>query len=159
MPPTEAEIEEYQRRLARRRQRHQPRSTTIGLCFRYTLWLGALALVGGALDFLLALFYTVDGQSGAPISGTDMTTGVPLIGVVIYTGLLIIAWAVWHDPDVEKRRAVRRTVRARRAAEIGPEHPLRHFRVLHPYLASFLRTMLIFELLQLSFGRVAPRRR
>jgi hypothetical protein len=102
------------------------------------LWLGALALVGGALDFLLALFYTVDGQSGAPISGADMTTGVPLIGVVIYTGLLIIAWAAWHDPDVEKRRAVRRTVRARRAAEIGPEHPLRASSACCTVAAEFL---------------------
>ena len=157
--PTEAEIVDYERRLARRRARRQRRAPLISTFLKYVLWLGALAVLGWVLDLALATFYTADGQQGGTISGVDMTSGVPLVGVASFVALVIGFWALWHNPGVQKRRAVRHAARARLAAQLGPEHPVRQFRVLHPYLSFFLRTMPIFELLQVTFGRVVPRRR
>lgn len=123
------------------------------------MWLAALSMLALVIDVVLATVYTADGQQGNTISGTDMATGVPLAGVGAYVVFVLGVWAVWHLPGVQKRRALRHAVRARLAAQIGPGHPFRQFSVLHPYWAFFLKTMLIFEALQLVFGRVTPRRR
>lgn len=157
--PNEAEIAEYERRLARRAARRQQLLVPLAACIRYAFCLAVLVVVGYALDLVLACTMTNDGQQGNPLTAQDMMSGAPLAGVIAYAALVGLTWAIWHHPQVQRRRALRHAARARLAARIGPEHPLRQFRALHPCLSFCLRTLVIFELLQVVFGRVTPRRR
>jgi hypothetical protein len=130
----------------------------IGASFRWVLGLGALAALGLALDVALAVCFTTDGQRGEVISRTDLTTGLPLVGLGMYVVFVFVVWAVWRNPGIQRRRVVRHAARERLAVQIGPRHPVRQFRVLHPYWAHILQVLLIFKGLELVFGPVGRRR-
>lgn len=157
--PNEAEVAEYERRLARRAARRREVLAPVATCVRWAFWLAVLVGVGYVLDIVLASTMTIDGQNGAAFTSRDMTSGAPLVGVIAYAALVTLTWAIRRHSKVQKNRALSHAARARLAASIGPEHPLRQFRALHPCIFFCLRTLVIFELLQVVFGRVTPRRR
>lgn len=158
MKPIEAEILDYQEQLRRRWSRRERRWLMIVAWSKFVFSLGALAGLAWVLDFALAMFFTTHGKSGGNISWTDMTTGVPLVGVVTYALFVLTVSAVFHHPVVQRRRAVRHAARARLAAQIGSQHPVRQFWILHPYWAHVLQIFVIYKGLELVFGPVHRRR-
>lgn len=156
---SESEIAAYEASRARRAAQRRQLFVTIAIGLKRAIGFAVVAGLGFVLDLALASAATADGQDGRALSAKDLTSGAALAGVMAYAALVVCTWAIWHHPKVQKRRALRRAARERLAARIGPEHPLRQFSALHPYLSFLLRTWLVFELFQVVFGRVTPRRR